>query len=517
MATNFYCRTSLIGGGAGSVDEIDGAGLADLDAAFVQVFGTFYPYTLDDDSGAAESSPLIISPDTNPGTKRWLLQDISVNKLVSNVATGTAPLTVSSTTKVANLNADLLDDQEGSYYLDSANFTGTNWTDLTDAGATTLHKHDHGGMDGLADNDHTQYVNAVSDTSTINLTLTGQSISGVTIDSAINHDALLNFVGNEHIDHTSVTLTAGTGLTGGGDISANRTFNVDLSSVQHDTLAGLTDDDHTQYALLAGRSGGQSLTGGTASGEDLTLESTSNATKGSIFLGSNSEFNGAENRLSLNGLSPTYKIEAHSYNTNNLFLLSGFADSAPGVGINFRKGRGSLGSEAVLQDNDTMGVVRGQALTTAPSTYTTLTNIKMAIAESGGSYGGNIALRCASVGGAVSSILTVHETQRVFISSADSDASDPVATLQVEQGGTAEAVPVLQLDQSDVSEEFIKFIGTSLTGNGLTNSLVDDGGSDTIGGTTMTMTIQGYLRIYVQDDGNFLTDQAYYIPFGTLA
>jgi len=30
-------------------------------------------------------------------------------------------------------------------------------TNLTDAGATTLHKHDHGGMDGLGDDDHTQY------------------------------------------------------------------------------------------------------------------------------------------------------------------------------------------------------------------------------------------------------------------------------------------------------------------------------------------------------------------------
>jgi hypothetical protein len=33
----------------------------------------------------------------------------------------------------------------------------TNWTDLTDAGASTLHKHDHGGMDGLGDDDHSQY------------------------------------------------------------------------------------------------------------------------------------------------------------------------------------------------------------------------------------------------------------------------------------------------------------------------------------------------------------------------
>ena len=63
-------------------------------------------------------------------------------QIESAVVTGTAPLVIASTTKVANLNVDSLDDQSGSYYLDSANFTGTNWTDLTDGGDTTLHKHD---------------------------------------------------------------------------------------------------------------------------------------------------------------------------------------------------------------------------------------------------------------------------------------------------------------------------------------------------------------------------------------
>lgn len=42
----------------------------------------------------------------------------------------------------------------------------------------------------------------------------------------IDHDALLNFVSNEHIDHSSVNITAGSGLTGGGDITATRTLNV---------------------------------------------------------------------------------------------------------------------------------------------------------------------------------------------------------------------------------------------------------------------------------------------------
>ena len=56
------------------------------------------------------------------------------------------------------------------------------------------------------------------------------------------------------------------------------------TEISHGSISGLTTGDagHTQFALLAGRAGGQSLIGGTASGENLDLESTSNATKGFI-------------------------------------------------------------------------------------------------------------------------------------------------------------------------------------------------------------------------------------------
>jgi hypothetical protein len=46
----------------------------------------------------------------------------------------------------------------------------------------------------------------------------------------------------------------------------------------------LTADDHTQYVLLAGRVGGQILTGGTGAGNNYTIRSTTNATKGSVIL-----------------------------------------------------------------------------------------------------------------------------------------------------------------------------------------------------------------------------------------
>ncbi|MBY0314500.1 MAG: tail fiber domain-containing protein [Bdellovibrionales bacterium] len=58
----------------------------------------------------------------------------------------------------------------------------------------------------------------------------------------------------------------------------------DLGVSAHSSLTGLSADDHTQYALLAGRSGGQTLIGGTAASNNLTLESTSDSTKGIIVL-----------------------------------------------------------------------------------------------------------------------------------------------------------------------------------------------------------------------------------------
>jgi hypothetical protein len=74
LAKTAYHRTALTGNTAASLDGIDGAGLADGDFAFVMAGSVLYTYILDDDSGAAESSPSVISPDSNAGTKRWILQ-----------------------------------------------------------------------------------------------------------------------------------------------------------------------------------------------------------------------------------------------------------------------------------------------------------------------------------------------------------------------------------------------------------------------------------------------------------
>jgi len=49
---------------------------------------------------------------------------------------------------------------------------------------------------------------------------------------ALSHDSFADFVANKHIDHTIVSVIAGTGLSGGGTIDANKTINLSHLGIQ---------------------------------------------------------------------------------------------------------------------------------------------------------------------------------------------------------------------------------------------------------------------------------------------
>ncbi len=74
------------------------------------------------------------------------------------------------------------------------------------------------------------------------------------------------------------------------------------SGLDADLLDGLNS---TAFAILAGQSGGQTLNGGTASGNNLTLVSTAHATKGKILFGA-SGYDEVNNRLGIGTQSPSY-------------------------------------------------------------------------------------------------------------------------------------------------------------------------------------------------------------------
>jgi hypothetical protein len=51
------------------------------------------------------------------------------------------------------------------------------------------------------------------------------------LPAGIDHDSLANYVANKHINHSTVSISAGTGLSGGGDITASRTIGLANTTV----------------------------------------------------------------------------------------------------------------------------------------------------------------------------------------------------------------------------------------------------------------------------------------------
>jgi hypothetical protein len=66
-------------------------------------------------------------------------------------------------------------------------------------------------------------------------------ISSLVSSGDINHDATTNYSANKHVDHTSVSISTGSGLTGGGDISSTRTLSLDINGLTADDSPVTTD------------------------------------------------------------------------------------------------------------------------------------------------------------------------------------------------------------------------------------------------------------------------------------
>jgi hypothetical protein len=118
------------------------------------------------------------------------------------------------------------------FMLADATPTGAAWQNITSGGAGTI----------IVEEDDSSVVAAATTlnfTTGIDVTDAGGGQATVAVDPGeVDHDALLNFVANKHLDHTLITLTAGAGLTGGGDITVNRSFAVDIPGLDAATVAG---------------------------------------------------------------------------------------------------------------------------------------------------------------------------------------------------------------------------------------------------------------------------------------
>lgn len=101
--------------------------------------------------------------------------------------------------------------------------TGGTLQSVDDAGAVTIYGA------GLTQEQVEDYVGGLlQDSSTVDVTYNdaGNAVTFTVIAGGVNHNALLNYVANQHVDHSTVSISAGVGLTGGGDITANRTISM---------------------------------------------------------------------------------------------------------------------------------------------------------------------------------------------------------------------------------------------------------------------------------------------------
>jgi len=115
-----------------------------------------------------------------------------------------------------------------------------------------------------------------------------------------NNNVLQNNSGSA-ITGNNVLVSNGTGT--GVTALSSPASGVLISTGSIPGWSALSNDNFTQYVLLAGRAGGQNLRGGTAAGDDLTLESTINATKGDVII------NPTGGNVGIGTTSPGYRLD----------------------------------------------------------------------------------------------------------------------------------------------------------------------------------------------------------------
>lgn len=182
---------------------------------------------------------------------------------------------------------------------------------------------------------------------------------------------------------TATALAANPAACSANQFVIDTAANGDLTCSQpdHGNLAGLTDDDHTQYALLAGRSGGQTLNGGTASGDDLTISSTANATKGTITAGI-IEVDEANSRVGIGmaGSAPSYRLH----------FRAGADDYAHGIALDHVSGGANSLWRLYPDLNGTIGLYNPAQTTEAWQISATVQQLRLA---AGGADGGAVNIR----------------------------------------------------------------------------------------------------------------------------
>jgi len=205
VVSSSYATTSSL-----ALNNITNASVSTNILTFTKGDGTTFNVTISQ-SGSVESASFA----TNSATASFVEYNNVANK----------PALISSSTQFTSLSAPFTGSFTGSFTGDGSGLTGI---------ASTLGISGSTGTDTV--NLKTEALtitgsNGITTTVTDNRVAINLPLGTVTASSQVDHDATTNFVANEHIDHSTVSISTGGGLTGGGDITATRTLTLDTGSV----------------------------------------------------------------------------------------------------------------------------------------------------------------------------------------------------------------------------------------------------------------------------------------------
>ncbi len=131
-----------------------------------------------------------------------------------------------------------------------------------------------------------------------------------------DHDALTNFVANEHINHGSLSVIAGLGLSGGGTLTTNRTIDLDITELTADA----SPDGAADYVATYDASGAthkKVLLDDKPGGGNLTF------TEHYSFIPDSSWTDGTWNTVTLSGISGPCIVEILITNENETIDKTG--------------------------------------------------------------------------------------------------------------------------------------------------------------------------------------------------
>ena len=259
----------------------------------------------------------------------------------------------------------------------------------------------------------------------------GSSVPSGTVSGSIqvDHDATTNYVANEHIDHTSVSITAGDGLSGGGDISSTSTLTLDTGSTHFSTGVSAS-----AAAAGFGAGGGSGTIEGSGTTDYMPIF-TNSTTLGNSPIYKSTALDATNGALGIN----TTDLST-SFGSVPDLRVAGVSTNDPGVLDLLRKDGTIVADESagILQfsvDDDNMYTISQIEATSADT------------AGTGNSGGGNLLFKTTPYGSGTT------PTERMRINSSGNIGIGKSPTTLLDVNGTTTTVSLVETSTRELKED----------------------------------------------------------------